>query len=92
MYYNCFRGKRQIACHSSFRRLASLVPEYLSAVPQDPYGDGPLIYRRTGDSYLIYSVGGNGTDDGGQHASLNEALDSEKPNGDLFFDAKWDTP
>jgi hypothetical protein len=65
--------------------LASLVPKYLSAVPQDPFGNGPLKYRRTADGYLLYSVGGNGTDDGGQRVSAHEATFERK--GDLFFDA-----
>jgi len=63
--------------------LAALVPEYLSAVPQDPYGDGPLVYRTTDDGYLLYSVGSNGTDDGGQRVSFTAATIEGK--GDLFF-------
>jgi hypothetical protein len=72
--------------------LESLVPKYLSAVPQDPYGDGPLVYRRAPDGYLLYSVAANGTDDGGQRVSLNRAIDRDEPQGDMFFDAKWDSP
>jgi hypothetical protein len=70
--------------------LAVLVPKYLSAVPQDPFGDGPLVYRRTADGYLLYSVGANGTDDGGQRVSRDEATELRK--GDLFFDASPDIP
>jgi hypothetical protein len=65
--------------------LESLVPEFLSAVPLDPYGDGPLKYRRTDDRYLLYSVGSNGTDDGGQRATYFEVVVEGK--GDYFFDA-----
>jgi len=64
--------------------LAALVPEYLSKVPQDPFGDGPLVYRTTDDGYVLYSVGSNGIDDGGQRTSFVAATVEGK--GDLFFD------
>jgi hypothetical protein len=70
--------------------LANLVPKYLSAVPQDPFGDGPLIYRRSNDGYLLYSVGGNRRDDGGERVSLIEATTEKK--GDLFFDSSTELP
>jgi len=38
---------------------------YLSKLPQDPFGTGPLSYRRTNDGFLLYSWGENLTDDGG---------------------------
>jgi hypothetical protein len=65
--------------------LESLVPKYLAKVPQDPYGQRPLVYRRTSDGYLLYSVGKNKTDDGGRRATLSEATTDGV--GDLFFDA-----
>ena len=70
--------------------LASLVPTYLAAVPIDPYSDRPLVYRRTDDGYLLYSVGSNRVDDGGQRVLLLEATRENK--GDLFFDAPYDAP
>lgn len=39
---------------------------YLKGLPKDPYGDGPLVYRKTEDNFTLYSVGVNLTDDGGQ--------------------------
>jgi len=45
--------------------LGQTVPDYLDAVPEDPYSGKPLIYRADGESYLLYSVGENGIDDGG---------------------------
>jgi hypothetical protein len=41
--------------------LASLSP----AAPSDPYTNQPLRYRRTEKGFLLYSVGSNLTDDGG---------------------------
>jgi len=50
-------------------RLDELIPRYLKAVPIDPFGIGkPLRYKSLngGKSFLLYSVGGNMTDDGGK--------------------------
>lgn len=42
------------------------MPEYLSAIPQDPFAeDAPLRYRIEGDRYVLYSIGPDGMDDGG---------------------------
>ena len=62
--------------------LKSLVPEFVPAVPRDPVDGQPLRYRLNADgTFLLYSVGENGKDDGGspewektdetQHASPN---------------------
>ncbi len=45
--------------------LAALVPQYLPAVPLDPFTDQPFIYERRGAGYLLASVGDNGVYDGG---------------------------
>jgi len=39
---------------------------YLKELPMDPYSDKPLIYKRTDDDFVLYSVGPNFTDDGGE--------------------------
>ena len=49
--------------------LNSLVPDFLPAVPLDPVDGQPLRYRRNADgTFLLYSVGENGVDDGGNPA------------------------
>jgi hypothetical protein len=45
--------------------LDALVPDYLAAVPQDPFSGQPLRYRLGNDSYVVYSVDANKVDDGG---------------------------
>jgi len=45
--------------------LDALVPEYLTAVPDDPFTGKPLLYRVTPNYYVIYSVDRNRTDEGG---------------------------
>jgi hypothetical protein len=39
---------------------------FLKARPMDPYSDKPLVYRKTGDDFVLYSVGADFTDDGGR--------------------------
>ncbi len=46
--------------------LTALVPEYLVDVPLDPYDGQPLRYSRLTDGVVIYSVGPDGTDNGGK--------------------------
>jgi len=39
---------------------------YLKELPIDPYSDKPLVYRKTDDNFLLYSIGPDFEDDGGQ--------------------------
>ncbi len=56
--------------------LAELVPEFLSAVPQDPFIDRPLslVYKDEG-YYVIYGFGIDGKDDRGENVTLWEMSD-----------------
>ena len=48
------------------KNLSELVPEFLSAVPVDAYDGKPLRYHPNGDgTYLLYCIGADGVDDGG---------------------------
>jgi hypothetical protein len=46
--------------------LSDLSPDYLRRVPIDPFSGGPLRSRPAGDVLVMYSVGPDGVDDGGQ--------------------------
>ncbi len=48
--------------------LTELVPQYLAAVPEDPWDAQPLKYRIRPPVYVIYSVGEDEVDDGGKVA------------------------
>ena len=71
-------NEAQIACALERYRLAhgeypaaldTLVPQFIQKLPRDIINGEPLIYRRTDDgSFILYSVGWNETDDGGQIA------------------------
>ena len=43
-----------------------LVPGYLGTVPRDPYDGRPLRYRLTEQGAVVYAIGENMIDDGGQ--------------------------
>jgi hypothetical protein len=47
------------------RSLADLAPHYLKAVPLDPFDGKPLRYRRTDTGAVVYSIGEDAHDDGG---------------------------
>lgn len=52
--------------HQYPAHLQELVPSYLPSLTADPFAhSGPLSYRVNGSSYLLYSVGPDGKDDGG---------------------------
>jgi hypothetical protein len=45
--------------------LDQLSPQFLPAVPLDPFDGSPLRYRRIEDGVVIYSLGNDGVDDSG---------------------------
>ena len=46
--------------------LTDLVPEFMAAIPMDPFDEQPLRFKRLpGKGYVIYSIGKNKVDDGG---------------------------
>ena len=67
------RGARTVVALESYRRdsgslpdsLKSIVPTYLDTALVDPFSGGSLLYRKTGANYVVYSVGPDGADNGG---------------------------
>lgn len=45
---------------------AELVPDFLPAIPSDPFDDQPMRYKKLGKGYVLYSIGEDLTDDGGK--------------------------
>ncbi len=66
--------ERHRLAHGTFpAALAELVPAYLPAVPTDWMGGQPLHYERTDNGWFrLWSIGGNGKDDGGVFRKLTE--------------------
>jgi hypothetical protein len=46
--------------------LAELVPDFLPAVPQDPFDGQPVRFKKRTKGYIVYSIGPNFQDDGGK--------------------------
>ncbi|HEY3760329.1 MAG TPA: hypothetical protein VGN23_01085 [Verrucomicrobiae bacterium] len=77
-------NEAQIACALERFRLTngiypdsldSLVPKYMDQLPHDIIDGGSFIYRRTNDGkFLLYSIGWNERDDGGQIVLANKQL------------------
>ena len=59
--------------------LQTLVPEYIGAVPADPFNGKPLRYKIEPDRIVIYSVHENRADDGGE-------LETEPEGGGPMLD------
>jgi hypothetical protein len=49
-------------------QLSELTPDYLASVPHDPFDGQPLRFRAEGNDILVYSIGRDGKDDGGQNS------------------------
>jgi len=60
--------------------LAELIPTYLDAVPKDPFDGKDLRYRKLETGFVVYSIGGDGNDDGGK----------ERPRKRTGPPATWD--
>ncbi|MHC4617860.1 MAG: hypothetical protein ACYTEQ_08920 [Planctomycetota bacterium] len=54
---------------------------YLGEVPVDPYSDGPLVYKRLGDDFTLYSLGADFDDDDGLPSKWGEGQEG----GDHVF-------
>ena len=75
-YNQTLINETEIACALERYRLAhgeypealsALTPQFIDTIPHDIIGGQPLHYRRTPDGkFLLYSIGWNETDDGGQ--------------------------
>lgn len=61
-------------------KLTDLVPDYLDAVPRDPFGGNDLRYRKLEVGFVVYSIGEDLIDDGGK----------EKPTGKKEKGESWD--
>ncbi|MCC5823962.1 MAG: hypothetical protein LAT64_11065 [Phycisphaerales bacterium] len=81
--------------------LGALAPGYLGAVPDDRYAARPLTYRvidpgsdDPAEAYLLYSVGANGTDNGGVVDPFGPDAGLTTPNypGDYVFNQRATPP
>jgi hypothetical protein len=71
--------------------LDELVPKYLNEVPVDPFTGKPLRFKRLADGLVIYSVGTDGVDDGGDIRLHPDPVYSATQLKDFGFQL-WDPP
>ncbi|GJM24468.1 MAG: hypothetical protein DHS20C16_08830 [Phycisphaerae bacterium] len=73
--------------------LQALVPDYLKAIPRDPFfnGDRPVRYLPDADPPVLYCVGPDGIDDGGLFGP-RESDNEDSKNLDVLFFLDGDRP
>jgi len=63
---------------------------YLKELPMDAFSGRPLVYKKTDDNFILYSVGLNYTDDGGEVAKDEDGgIRRWADEGDVVF---WPVP
>jgi hypothetical protein len=68
--------------------LAALEPQFIAPIPQDVITGEPLKYRLTDDGqFILYSVGWNETDDGGQIVMSKDGKTVDVTQGDWVWPA-----
>jgi hypothetical protein len=65
-------------------KLSELVPQFLPAVPLDPFDGAPLRYKPLAKGYVVYSIGPDGRDDGGKEPPSSRR-GTERPPEDITF-------
>ncbi|HEX8465672.1 MAG TPA: hypothetical protein VF627_13725 [Abditibacterium sp.] len=66
-------------------QLAGITDLAGKALPLDPYSQKPFVYRREGESFVLYSVSLNQADDGGENSGLS-------PSNTVQDDLLWSNP
>ena len=66
--------------------LCSLTPDYIAAIPDDPFTGAGFQYKRTPSGFLIYSPGPTGQDSGGTFGSWFGVLSGEADLGVDMYD------
>jgi len=61
-------------------KLSDLSPDPLESIPQDPLSGSPFVYRAHEDTFLLYSIGTDGVDDG-----LSLVAVGYNAKGDIVF-------
>ena len=78
----CALERYRLAHNEYPETLDALAPQFIAQVPHDIINGQPLHYRlKAKDQFVLYSVGWNETDDGGQVVlTKNGSVDREKSN------------
>jgi type II secretory pathway pseudopilin PulG len=80
----CALERYRLANGSYPDALDALAPGFIEKLPHDIINGGPLIYRKTDNSFVLYSIGWNEKDDGGIAAKTKEGQ-PDWDNGDWVW-------
>jgi hypothetical protein len=59
---------------------------YIEQLPMDPHSDKPLVYKKTDDSFVLYSLGPDFDDDGGvENPEDSQKRRQEGPGDEVFW-------
>lgn len=82
----CALERHRLATGQFPKTLAALAPRFLKQVPHDIVNGQPLHYELTEDGqFLLYSIGWNETDDGGEIGFFASGRGPEKKEGDWVW-------
>ncbi len=82
----CALERFRLAKGSYPESLDALAPQFLKQVPHDLINGQPLKYRRTDDGrFILYSVGWNKTDDGGETGMTTNGNSRDPSRGDWVW-------
>jgi hypothetical protein len=82
----CALERYRIAHGKYPESIAALEPQFIASIPNDVITGGPLKYRLTDDGEIIlYSVGWNETDDGGQIVMSKDGKTIDVTQGDWVW-------
>ena len=94
-HYQTLVNEAAIACALERYRLArgeypemldALMPQFIEKLPHDIIGGQPLHYQRTDNGkFLLYSIGWNETDDGGQASPMDQYGTIDYNRGDWVW-------
>jgi hypothetical protein len=79
----CYQSEQWVAPTN----LAQLVPNYLHRLPADPFTGRPLVYLPEGTRWLLYSVGEDGVDNGGD--PVPPSVPGAVTKGDIFYNSPY---
>ena len=90
----CALERYRLAHNEYPELLGVLAPKFMERIPHDIIGGQPLKYRRAANGgFVLYSVGWNETDDGGQIVLKNVLKKGEEPSVDITKgDWVWQMP
>ncbi len=69
--------------------LAKLVPDILEEIPSDPFTEKSLVYRKSKDGFILYSLGPNMKDDGGTARPKRAAKTDDEREARKNYDIVW---